>query len=66
MNQYMYKIMPYPAKYVNDYAKAPLHYCNGIKELREAVGGKLHYSKNARCYMGVNNGMEYCAMKVED
>lgn len=65
MNRYMYKRIKYPVKYVKDYANATLHYCAGIKELREAVGGRLHYSKNAKCYMGVNDGIEYLAMKVE-
>ena len=64
-NQYMYKTMKYPAKFVRDYVNAPIQYCTGIKELREAVGGRLHYSKNAKCYMGVNDGVEYVAMKVE-
>ena len=41
-----------------------IHYCNGIKELREYCGGHLHYSYNAKAYMGINGNIEYVAEKI--
>ena len=42
---------------------APVHYCKGVKELREYCGGKLH---RQRCgYSGINGNIEYVAIKVK-
>ena len=44
--------------------KAPVHICKGISELRDYVGGTLHYSRNAGAYMGLWGGYSYVARKV--
>lgn len=41
--------------------KANIHYCNGIKELKEYCGGKLHKQRNG--YAGINENIEYVAEK---
>ena len=51
------------SEYWNMVFNAPIHHCTGIKELREYCGGKLHYSKQAGAYMGINNNIEYVAEK---
>ena len=40
---------------------ATIHYCNGIKELAEYCGGKLHRQRNG--YSGINGNIEYVAEK---
>ena len=52
-------------KYWETVKNTSIHYCNGIKELREYVGFPLHYSKNANGYMGRNNEFEYVATEVK-
>lgn len=42
--------------------KATIHYCNGLKELREYCGGKLHRQRNG--YTGTNGNIEYIAEKI--
>ena len=44
--------------------KASVHICKGISELRDYVGGTLHYSRNADAYMGLWGGYSYVARKV--
>lgn len=50
---------------VNEYwsavNNATIHYCNGIKELREYCGGTLHRQRNG--YSGINGNIEYIAEK---
>ena len=62
------KISNLESKNNNEYWEAikriPIHYCNGIKELREYVGFPLHYSRNASGYMGRNDEFEYIATEV--
>ena len=41
---------------------APVHYCKGLKELREYCGGKLHRERHG--YAGVNGSIEYVAVRV--
>lgn len=52
-------------KDINDYwnavKNATIHYCNGIEELREYCGGKLHRQRNG--YSGINGNIEYVAEK---
>lgn len=52
-------------KDINDYwnavNNATIHYCNGIKELRDYCGGKLHKQRNG--YSGINGNIEYVAEK---
>ena len=42
--------------------RATIHYCNGIKELREYCGGSLHKQRNG--YSGINGNLEYVAERV--
>lgn len=66
MNTYQVKkIYIKPNMTMDDYwdavNKATIHYCEGIKELREYCGGKLH---RERCgYSGINGNIEYVAEK---
>lgn len=52
-------------KDINDYwnavKNATIYYCNGIEELREYCGGKLHRQRNG--YSGINGNIEYVAEK---
>lgn len=69
MNKYEVKKIKYNkemsfAEYSKAIINTPIHYCNGISELRNYCGGHLHYSHNGKCYMGINNGYEYVARKV--
>lgn len=41
--------------------KTSIHYCNGVKELKEYCGGKLHRQRNG--YAGINGNIEYVAEK---
>lgn len=45
--------------YWNEVKKATIKYCNGIAELREYCGGKLHRQRNG--YAGINGNIEYVA-----
>ena len=53
-------------KDINDYwnavKNATIYYCNGIEELREYCGGKLHRQRNG--YSGINGNIEYVAEKI--
>lgn len=68
MNVYMVKkINLSKVNTVNDYwaavNRAHIHYCNGIKELWEYCGGKLH---RERCgYAGIIGNIEYVAERVK-
>lgn len=48
-------------EYWNAVKNASVKYCNGIKELREYCGGKLHRQRNG--YSGINGNIEYVAEK---
>lgn len=66
MTQYMVKkININGINSVDDYWKAvknaTIHYCNGLKELQEYCGGKLHKQRNG--YSGTNGNIEYVAEK---
>lgn len=54
------------AKTIEGYWKAinaaSIHYCNGLKELREFCGGKLHRRRNG--YSGINGNIEYVAERI--
>ena len=54
------------AKNVDEYwvlvKNAPIKYCNGIAELREYCGGRLHRQRNG--YSGINGNIEYVAEKI--
>lgn len=45
--------------YWNEVKKATIKHCNGIEELREYCGGKLHRQRNG--YAGINGNIEYVA-----
>ena len=53
-------------KSVDDYLKASdnatIKYCNGLKEVIEYCGGKLHRERNG--YAGFIGDIEYFAVKV--
>ena len=40
--------------------KAPVHYCNGLEELRAYCGGRLHRQRAG--YSGINGDIEYVAI----
>lgn len=48
-------------EYWNAVKYATVHYCNGIKELKEYCGGSLHRQRNG--YAGINSNIEYVAEK---
>ena len=50
-------------EYWDEVKKATIKYCNGIDELRDYCGGKLH---RQRCggYNGINGNVEYVAMRI--
>ena len=48
--------------YWNAVKNATIHYCNGIKELTEYCGGKLHRQRNG--YSGINGNIEYVAERI--
>ena len=50
-----------PEDYWKALHNATIHYCNGIKELTEYCGGKLHRQRNG--YSGINGNIEYVAEK---
>lgn len=54
--------------YRNEVMNANVHYCTGIKELREFCGGKVERLRNVgigRCaYAGVNGDIEYVAERM--
>ena len=54
------------AKTIEDYWKAvnaaSIHYCNGLKELREFCGGRLHRGRKG--YSGINGNIEYVAERI--
>ena len=67
MNQYMVKKINIKNikntdEYWNAVKYAPIHYCNGIKELREYCGGSLHRHRNGYC--GTNGNIEYVAERI--
>ena len=69
MNKYEVKRIKYHHgmswdEYKKSISNAPVHVCNGISELRDYVGGTLHYSRNAGGYMGLWGGYSYVARKV--
>lgn len=69
MNKYEVKKIKYNkemsfAEYSKAVKNAPIHYCNGISELRNYCGGHIHYSRNADGYMGLYGGYSYVARKV--
>ena len=41
---------------------APIHYCNGTKELWEYCGGKLHRQRAG--YSGIKGNIEYVAVRT--
>lgn len=47
--------------YWNEVKNATIKYCNGVEELREYCGGKLHRQRNG--YSGINGNIEYVAEK---
>lgn len=51
---------------VDEYWKAvryaTIKYCNGVKELQEYCGGKLHRQRNG--YSGINGNIEYVAERI--
>ena len=67
MNKYMVKKIKLKPnmtldEYWSEVNKAPIHYCTGMKELREYCGGKLN---RVRCgYSGINGNIEYVAEKI--
>lgn len=48
--------------YWNAFKNTTIHYCNGIKELTEYCGGKLHRQRNG--YSGINGNIEYVAERI--
>ena len=50
----------------NDYwdavNKATIHYCNGLKELKEYCGGRLYRQRNG--YAGAIGNIEYVAERI--
>ena len=48
--------------YWNEVQKASIKYCNGIEELKQYCGGKLHKQRNG--YAGINGNIEYVAERV--
>ena len=48
--------------YWNAVKNATIHYCNGIKELGEYCGGKLHRQRNG--YSGINGNIAYVAERI--
>lgn len=48
--------------YWNAVENATIRYCNGIKELTEYCGGKLHRQRNG--YSGINGNIEYVAERI--
>lgn len=62
MEYYLVKIIKYPNT-IEDIKNAPIQECKGLKEVRELCGGKLHYSRNADAYMGINGNIQYVAIK---
>lgn len=53
-------------KNINDYwdevKRAGIKYCNGMEELKQYCGGKLHRQRNG--YAGINGNIEYVAERV--
>ena len=49
-------------EYWNAVKYATVKYCNGIRELQEYCGGKLH--RVGHGYSGINGNIEYIAEKV--
>lgn len=47
--------------YWNEVKNATIKYCNGMEELKEYCGGKLHRQRNG--YSGINGNIEYVAEK---
>lgn len=47
--------------YWNAVKNTTIKYCNGIEELKEYCGGKLHRQRNG--YAGINGNIEYIAEK---
>lgn len=42
--------------------EAEIKYCNGLKEVEEYCGGKLHKQRNG--YSGIKGNIEYIAEKI--
>lgn len=67
MNQYMVKKINMEnvrtcAQYWNAVDNATIKYCNGLKEVWEYCGGRLH---RGRCgYSGTRGNIEYLAVRV--
>lgn len=50
-------------EYWDKVKKADVHYCNGLNELWDYCGGKLH--RHRAGYSGIINNIEYVAFKVK-
>ena len=48
--------------YWNEVQRASIKYCNGMEELRQYCGGKLHRQRHG--YSGINGNIEYIAERV--
>ena len=64
-----YRVKRINLKHVNtldEYWKAvnaaTVHYCNGLQELRDYCGGRLHRQRAG--YAGINGDIEYVAEKI--
>lgn len=48
--------------YWNEVQKASIKYCNGMEELKQYCGGKLHRQRHG--YSGINGNIEYVAERI--
>jgi hypothetical protein len=49
--------------YLNAVKNASIHYCNGLKEVQNYCGGKLHRVNYGYC--GINGNIEYVAERIK-
>jgi hypothetical protein len=48
--------------YWNQVNNATIKYCNGMEELKQYCGGKLHRQRHG--YSGINGNIEYIAERI--